>query len=61
MIKTDRPNLSPEAKAMIGKFVRIQEEKYGPDWKNKLAAEMAAKTAPVLEAFIRLQKTRPAR
>lgn len=61
MIKTDRPNLSPEAKALIGKFVAIQIEKYGPDWKAKLAKEMAAQTVPVMEAFIRLQKTRPAR
>lgn len=61
MIKTDRPNLSPEAKAYIAEFVRIQREKYGEDWKKILAAEMAAKTAPVMEAFLKLQRTRPSR
>lgn len=50
---------SPEVKAIIGEFCRIQREKYGPNWKRILAEEMAAKTAPVLQKFIELQKTRP--
>jgi hypothetical protein len=54
-----RTEPSAEVKAYIGEFVRIQREKYGEDWKKVLAAEMAAKTAPVMQAFIALQKSRP--
>jgi hypothetical protein len=53
---TGRPPPSPEVKAAIKKFVDLQREKYGPDWKKILAAEMAAKTAPVLEALLKLGK-----
>lgn len=52
---------SPEVKALLGEFCRIQREKHGEDWKRILAEEMAAKTAPVLQRFIELQKTRPKR
>ncbi|WP_439398690.1 hypothetical protein ACRQ5Q_15085 [Bradyrhizobium sp. PMVTL-01] len=48
-------------KALIGEFCRIQREKYGPDWKRILAEEMAAKSTPVLQKLIELQKTRPTR
>jgi hypothetical protein len=51
-----RPEPSPEVKKIIGEFCRIQREKYGEDWKKILAKEMAAKTTPVLEALLKLQK-----
>lgn len=44
----DAPMPSPEVKAIIKKFVEIQKEKYGDDWKEKLSAEMAASTTPFL-------------
>lgn len=50
-----KTELSPEVKQMISKFVQIQRLKYGPDWKNILAAEMAAKTAPVVEKLLVLR------
>ena len=52
----DRPEASPEVKAIIREFCRIQREKYGPDWKKILAKEMAGKSAPFIEAFLKLQK-----
>lgn len=42
---------SPELKALTRKFVEIQRAKHGPDWKEKLSAEMAAITAPVFTAL----------
>lgn len=47
---------SPEVKAVIRNFVAIQREKYGDDWKAKLSAEMAAKTAPLIEGLLSLRK-----
>lgn len=47
---------SPEVKAIIGEFCRIQREKYGPDWKRILAEEMAAQTRPFLEKVLAAQK-----
>ena len=44
------------ARQMIRDWVKRNQEKYGPDWKSKLAAEMAAKTAPTLERLLELQK-----
>ena len=41
-------SVSPEVKDTIRAFVAAQRKKYGEDWKSKLAAEMAAKTAPVV-------------
>lgn len=35
---------SPEVKALLKEWCKMQEEKYGPDWKKVLAKEMAAKT-----------------
>ena len=32
--------LSPELKALLKSWCTLQEEKYGPDWKKKLAKEM---------------------
>ena len=44
---------SPELKALLAEFCRIQREKYGPDWKAVLAKEMADKTAPVVEGLLK--------
>ncbi len=54
---TERAVPSPEVKAMIRNFCQIQHEKYGPDWKQILAKEMAEKATPVLEKLLALQKT----
>lgn len=48
--------MSPEAKGMMRDWAKMQEKKYGPDWKRILAEEIAAKTAPMLQALLgRLQ------
>jgi len=47
---------SPEVKAILKSFVAVQKEKYGDDWKKKLASEMAAKTAPVVHALLSMRK-----
>jgi hypothetical protein len=47
---------SPEVKAMIREWVRLNEAKYGPDWKKKLAEEMTAKSMPAINALLALQK-----
>ena len=48
-------SVSPEVKDTIRAFVAAQRKKYGEDWKSKLAAEMAAKTAPVVERLLTLR------
>ena len=53
---TQRPEPSPVVKKIIGEFVRVNREKYGPDWKKILAKEMADQSRPVLEALLKLQK-----
>lgn len=45
---------SPEVKAIIKQWVEHNRAKYGPDWKKILAKEMADKTSPYMEAFIRI-------
>lgn len=47
---------SPEVRAVIGEFVRVQEAKYGRDWKKILAKEMADQSRPFLEALLKQQK-----
>jgi len=39
---------SPEVKQAIREFVRVQREKYGDDWKERLSAEMTNEAMPVL-------------
>lgn len=41
--------MSPEARGAIKSWVKMQEEKYGPDWKRIKAEEMAKEIAPTLE------------
>ncbi|UGY23752.1 hypothetical protein HU675_0038365 [Bradyrhizobium septentrionale] len=54
-----RPEPSPEVKAIIAEFVAIQKAKYGPDWKKKLSAEMAAKSAPFIDALLAAHRKDP--
>jgi hypothetical protein len=54
-VSTNIKDPSPEVKAMIGQFVRVQREKYGDDWKEKLSAEMAQQTAPFIERLLDLR------
>lgn len=44
---------SPEVRALLKSFCDRQREKYGPDWKEKLAAEQ---TAPVISALLNLTR-----
>ena len=43
-----RPVPSPEVKALISQWVKMQRAKYGPNWKEIVAKEMVEKTAPML-------------
>lgn len=56
-----RAEPSEEVKAVIREFVRVQRERYGENWKDVLAAEMAAKTAPVVDMLLKLKKVRSRR
>jgi hypothetical protein len=47
---------SPEVRTMLREFCKIQREKYGPDWKRILAKEMTEKTAPYVDAILKLSK-----
>lgn len=38
------PEVSAEVKALLKGWCKMQEEKYGKDWKNILAKDMADKT-----------------
>lgn len=44
---------SPEAKAIIKQWCDLNREKYGPDWKNILAKQMADASRPYLEALFK--------
>jgi hypothetical protein len=46
----------PEVRAILKSWIAQQREKYGPDWKEILAAEMAAKTEPVISAMLKLTR-----
>lgn len=52
MTEKPRPEPSPEVKAIIAEFVEVQKAKYGPDWKEKLSASMAAKSSPFIEGLL---------
>lgn len=43
------PEPSPEVRKLIGQWAKMQHEKYGENWKEILAKEMADKTAPLLK------------
>lgn len=51
---------SPAVKAILKAYVEKQREKYGDNWKEIKAAELAAKTAPVAiklrDALMQLSK-----
>lgn len=51
---------SPEVKAIVKEWVDMQQDKYGPDWKEILADEMAEdfcqKYGPVLNELCRRVK-----
>jgi hypothetical protein len=51
-----RPEPSPEVEALVKAFCDKQREKYGSEWKKILGKEIAAKTAPVFEAILKLTK-----
>lgn len=46
------PTPSPEVRALIKAFVEKQREKYGPDWKAKLSAEMAEQSQPFVDFLL---------
>lgn len=47
---------SPEAKAAVREFCKLQREKYGPEWKKILAAEMAKASEPYVKAILNMGK-----
>jgi hypothetical protein len=49
-----RPEPSPEVRAILKEFCRLQREKYGPEWTRILAKEMAEKTAPYAHAILNM-------
>ena len=55
-MSTPRPTPTPQVRAMLAEFVRVNRERYGENWKEIVAAEMTAKTAPVLTALLKLRK-----
>lgn len=56
MTDMTRPKPSPEVRAMLAEFARINREKYGENWKEIVAKEIAERTAPVLSALLKLRK-----
>ncbi len=46
------PKPTPEVKAILSEWVRIQRERHGENWKEIVAKDMAAKTAPTLERLM---------
>ncbi|UGY15147.1 hypothetical protein HAP48_0042585 [Bradyrhizobium septentrionale] len=59
MSEAPRPEPSDEVKAILREFVAIQKAKYGPDWKKKLSAEMAAKSRPFIDALLAAHRKDP--
>ena len=49
-------NLSPEATALIKQWCDMQKEKYGENWKEILAKEMAKETMKKLQPLFELQR-----
>lgn len=47
---------SPEVKAIIREFCRVNREKYGPDWKRIVAQQMAKASEPYVEAILNMGK-----
>lgn len=47
---------SPEAKKILKEWCKLQEQKYGPDWKNKLAKYMADRTVPFMQALLKVNR-----
>jgi hypothetical protein len=46
---------SPEVKAILSAWVKAQRAKYGENWKEIKAAEMAAQTAPAIERLLKIR------
>lgn len=59
MTAPTRPTPSPEVRAMLAEFVRLNREKYGENWKEIVAAEIAEKSALVIAGLTKLRKDRP--
>lgn len=51
-----KPEPSPEVRAVISEFCKVQRAKYGPDWKKILAREMADASRPYVEAILKMGK-----
>jgi hypothetical protein len=56
MTTATRPAPSPEVRAMLAEFARINRERYGENWKEIVAKQVAESTAPVLSALLKLRK-----
>ena len=47
---------SPEVRAILKYWITMQREKYGEDWKKKLAVEMASSAERLLTVLINRSK-----
>lgn len=47
---------SPEVKALIKEFCRVEREKHGPEWKKILAKQMAKASEPYVKAILNMGK-----
>jgi hypothetical protein len=56
MTDVSRPTPSPEVRAMLAEFARVNRERYGENWKEIVAKQVAESTAPVLSALLKLRK-----
>lgn len=52
----ERKEPSPEVRAIIKKFVEVNREKYGPDWKKIVSKQMADASRPYVEAILKMGK-----
>lgn len=58
MTNAARPKPSPEVRAMLAQFARVNREKYGENWPSVVAGQVAEKTAPVIAGLMKLRKDR---
>ena len=47
---------SPEVKALLKEWCRVEREKYGPDWKKIVAKQMADASMPYVNAILQMGK-----
>jgi hypothetical protein len=46
--------IESDARDILKRWCELQSEKYGPDWRKKVAAGLAKASAPYIEEIMRL-------